>query len=72
MAAPHVAGALALVKAQFPGDTYRQLINRLLRSVDPVPTFNGRVQTGGRLNLDRALRSTDNRDRKSTRLNSSH
>ena len=61
MAAPHVAGALALLRAHFPGDTYRQVINRLLRSVDPVPAFRGRVQTGGRLNLDRALRSDDHR-----------
>ncbi len=61
MAAPHVSGALALLKAHFPGDTYRQLINRLLRHVDPIPAFRGRVQTGGRLNLDRALRSIDNR-----------
>ncbi|MES2696869.1 MAG: S8 family serine peptidase, partial [Verrucomicrobiota bacterium] len=61
MAAPHVAGALALVKAQFPADSYRQLINRVLRSVDTGPAFAGKVQTAGRLNLDRALRSTDNR-----------
>jgi outer membrane protein assembly factor BamB len=61
MSAPHVAGALALLKAQFPADNYRQLINRVLRHVDPIPAFRGRVQTGGRLNLDRALRSTDNR-----------
>jgi hypothetical protein len=61
MAAPHVVGALALLKAQFPNDTYRQLINRILRNVDPVPSFAGKVQTGGRLNLDRAIRSTDNR-----------
>jgi subtilisin family serine protease/outer membrane protein assembly factor BamB len=61
MAAPHVTGALALVKAQFPNDTYRQLINRVLRSVDPVPALAGRAQTGGRLNLVRALRSTSNR-----------
>jgi outer membrane protein assembly factor BamB/subtilisin family serine protease len=61
MAAPHVSGALALLKAQFPSDTYRQLINRLLRSVDPISSLNGRVQTGGRLNLHRALTSTDHR-----------
>lgn len=61
MAAPHVAGALALLKAQFPSDTYRQLINRLLRSVDRGPAFAGKVLTGGRLNLARALASTDNR-----------
>ena len=61
MAAPHVAGALALLKAQFPGDDYRQLINRVLRSVDPIPSLATRAQTGGRLNIARALASTDNR-----------
>ena len=61
MAAPHVAGALALLKAQFPNDSYRQLINRMLRNVDPGAAYAGKVQTGGRLNLDRAMRSTDNR-----------
>ena len=61
MAAPHVAGALALLKAEFPNDSYRQLINRILRNVDPVPGFAGKVQTGGRLNLERALRSNDSR-----------
>src|SRR5205814_6205120 len=30
MATPHVAGAFALLKAQFPSETYMQLINRLL------------------------------------------
>ena len=61
MAAPHVVGALALLKAEFPNDSYRQLINRVLRNVDPIPGFAGKVQTGGRLNVDRALRSTDSR-----------
>jgi outer membrane protein assembly factor BamB/subtilisin family serine protease len=61
MAAPHVAGALALLKAKFPSDTYRQLINRLLRSVTPLATMRGKVQSGGRLNLQAALSSTDNR-----------
>src|SRR5688500_2133067 len=61
MAAPHVTGALALLKAQFPSDNYRQLINRILRNVDPIAGLAGKVQTGGRLNLDRALRSTDSR-----------
>ncbi|HWA88173.1 MAG TPA: PQQ-binding-like beta-propeller repeat protein [Opitutus sp.] len=61
MAAPHVSGALALLKAKFPGDTYRQLINRLLRSVTPLSTLSGKVQTGGRLNLAAALATTTNR-----------
>ncbi len=61
MAAPHVAGALALLKARFPNDTYRQLINRLLRSTTRLPGLSGKVQSGGRLNLAQALASTDNR-----------
>lgn len=61
MAAPHVTGALALLKARFPSDTYRQLINRLCRSVDQSSKFQGKCQTGGRLNLAKALSSTDNR-----------
>jgi outer membrane protein assembly factor BamB/subtilisin family serine protease len=58
MAAPHVSGAVALARARFPGESYRQTINRVLRSVDPIPKYSGRVQTGGRLNLDRLLSST--------------
>eukprot|EP01035_Chromulina_nebulosa_P058878 gene58878-80632_t len=61
MAAPHVVGALAPLKTKFPSDTPRQLINRLLRSVDPLPILAGKAQTRGRLNVARALASTDNR-----------
>ena len=57
MATPFVAGSMALLKAQFPSDTPRQLINRLLRHVDKNINFDGRVQTGGRLNLAAALGS---------------
>jgi hypothetical protein len=55
MAAPHVAGACALVWARFPWLSYREVIDRVLRSVDPLPSLTGRVATGGRLNLRRAL-----------------
>jgi outer membrane protein assembly factor BamB/subtilisin family serine protease len=61
MAAPHVAGAAALLRARFPGESYRQTINRLLRSVDLIPKYAGKVATGGRLNLQRALSSTETR-----------
>jgi len=55
MAAPHVAGACALVWARFPWLNYREVIERILRTVDPLPSLNGRTVTGGRLNLRRAL-----------------
>jgi len=61
MAAPHVSGAIALLKAQFPGDSYRGLINRVLRGVQVKTAFNGRAQTRGRLDLAVALATTTNR-----------
>ena len=61
MAAPHVSGALALLIAKYPSDTYRQTINRLLRSVTPLGSLSGKTQTGGRLNLAAALNQSDNR-----------
>ncbi|HVS52536.1 MAG TPA: PQQ-binding-like beta-propeller repeat protein [Opitutaceae bacterium] len=61
MAAPQVSGSLALIKAQFPNDSYRQLINRLLRGVDAGSAFTTRAQTGGRLDVFRALTTTTNR-----------
>lgn len=61
MAAPHVAGALALLKQKFPKDNYRALINRLLSSVDVIPALDHKVHTNGRLNLLRALTTTETR-----------
>jgi len=61
MAAPHVAGALALLKARFPTDTYRQLINRLLRGAEVIPRYAGKSQAGSRLDLFGAVTSTSNR-----------
>ena len=55
MAAPHVAGAAALVLADRPALTALELKNALLLSVDKKPSFAGRVATGGRLNVGTAL-----------------
>src|SRR5688572_4372272 len=37
MAAPHVAGAVALVRAYYPGETHRQALDRVLNGVDVLP-----------------------------------
>ena len=55
MAAPHVAGAAALVLAQRPELSTLELKNALLLSVDAKPSYAGVVATGGRLNVARAL-----------------
>ncbi|MGH2721033.1 MAG: S8 family peptidase, partial [Actinomycetota bacterium] len=58
MATPLVSGALALLRAQYPQATAGELRSRLLGSVDVLGSLAGVVTTGGRLNLDRALRSS--------------
>ncbi|MDB6165173.1 MAG: Subtilase family protein [Lacunisphaera sp.] len=55
MAAPHVAGAAALIWALNPALTYRQVIAAILTNTDPLPDFAGKTVTGGRLNLALAL-----------------
>jgi subtilisin family serine protease/outer membrane protein assembly factor BamB len=55
MAAPFVTGSVALLKAQFPNDTYRETINRVLNCAEALPALAGKSQTGGRLDLYAAL-----------------
>lgn len=55
MAAPHVAGAVALVAAAEPSLSAAELRDRIVSTVDPVPALAGRVVTGGRLNVRRAV-----------------
>ena len=57
MAAPYVSGAAALVLSACPGLTAATLKSTLLDSVDHIPALAGRTITGGRLNVDRAIRS---------------
>jgi len=55
LSAPHVTAALAMLKAQFPYESYLQHINRLYSSVDKLSGLTDKCQTGGRLNLRSAL-----------------
>src|SRR3989441_1693970 len=56
MAVPHVSGAAALVLSRCALST-AALKNNLLASVDPIPLLTGRVATGGRLNVNTAIRA---------------
>lgn len=55
MAAPHVAGALALVRAHYPSENYLQIIQRLYAGGDVVSAFSGKMSTGKRLNVLKAI-----------------
>lgn len=57
MAAPHVAGTLALIFAQNPALTATQAKAKLLAGVDRVAQLAGRAVTGGRVNAAGALRA---------------
>jgi len=54
-AAPYVTGAFALMLAKYGGETYQQVISRVLNATDPLPSLAGKCVTGGRLNLRNAL-----------------
>lgn len=55
-AAPHVAGAIALIKSLYPWETYLGLRDRVLMGADNVPALQNKCRTNGRLNLYRALK----------------
>lgn len=54
-AAAHVSGALALMFAQYPGLSHREIISLLKDATDPLAALAGKCLTGGRLNLRKAL-----------------
>jgi len=60
MATPFVTGAVALLRAQYPTDTYRETINRVLNCADRLAGLSGKAQTGGRLDLATALTTAAN------------
>ena len=60
MATPHVVGAVAFAAMNFPDESVTQRVQRLLSNVDIVPGLQGKVRTGGRLNLQRIVDSDGN------------
>jgi hypothetical protein len=55
MAAPHVSGLAGLILARYPGINLNELKGRILNGVDVIPTLNGKVLTGGRINAYKSL-----------------
>jgi subtilisin family serine protease len=55
MAAPHVAGACALILSVQPSLTYSQVKTLLMDTVDELPQLAGQCVSGGRLNLLNAI-----------------
>ncbi|MDQ8194904.1 S8 family serine peptidase [Coraliomargarita sp. SDUM461004] len=55
MAAPHVSGALALLKAEYPDEGVDELLNRLYASVKNTDAMQGKVRFAGILSLNNAL-----------------
>lgn len=51
MAAPQVAGAVALLNAVKPGISVSEVKNAIFGSVDKIPELFGKVATGGKLNV---------------------
>jgi len=55
MATPHVTGAIALLAAAYPSDSMATRISTIESSVDPVAGLAGKVASGGRLDVAKAL-----------------
>lgn len=55
MATPHVSGAAVLLKAAYPNMRAKELKAVLMESVEKLPNLEGKVQTGGRLNISKAF-----------------
>lgn len=55
MAAPQVAGAVALLNAVKPELSVNEVKNAIFSSVDKIPELFGKVTTGGKLNIEAAV-----------------
>lgn len=57
MAAPHVTGALGLIKSLFPWENYYGIRDRVLMGTDFLSSLSGKCRTNGRVNLYKALQA---------------
>lgn len=55
LAAPFVTGAAALLLSHYPNLNRYEIISCILHAVDQIPALVGKVRTGGRLNIAKAL-----------------
>jgi subtilisin family serine protease len=55
MAAPHVTGAAVLLKTAYPKMKAKELKAVLMDSVEQLSALEGKVSTGGRLNISKAF-----------------
>ena len=55
MAGPHVAGVIALMQGLAPNWSVLQIREKLLESVDVLPSFDGLIATSGRVNAYSAV-----------------
>ena len=56
MASPHVAGLAALIRATDNTLTFKDLKDRIIDSVDKIPSMAGKLVSGGRINAAKALK----------------
>lgn len=59
MATPHVSGALVLLRSLLPGRSHHEYKRLLLDGAVRIPALEGKVKSGGRLNVARALQIAD-------------
>jgi subtilisin family serine protease len=55
MATPYVSGIAALILSKHPKMSVDELRAKLLKSVDKLPSLDGKVTTGGRINAAKAV-----------------
>lgn len=56
MASPMIAGTAALLRKHDTDATYKDLRNAIRKSVDKLPAFSGTTYSGGRVNVQKALK----------------